>query len=305
MTSEVAAFALSLGLLSGSLAILGLPRRSLVRRGGLVKASTLSPPEWRQQQRQQASWYERWGRPLALLWVHRLHLRPVKVDRLFLVQSGVNPDRFTGIDLRAFKVAAALTGGSLGAILLPVSGGLLALIPLLGWVGYIAPNRYLANRRRRRQRQVLQELPDFIGLVRAFVMAGVPLERALHLIASQDQYEMDQPILAAEVRAALARYGLGLSLEEALEEMSGRVGVDDVRLFIAALAQGRRLGIGLQQLLRDQELMARMNQRNRATAEASRVGTKLLGVLAGVYLPEFVILIMIPLFWGILHRAFG
>ena len=304
MTPEVAAFAMTVGILCGALAIAGLPRRSL-GRGGLVKASTLSPPEWRQHQRQSASSYERWGRPLALLWANRLHLRPVKVNRDLLVQSGVNPDRFTGIDLRAFKVAAALVGAMVGLILLPLGGGLTPLIPLLGWVGYIAPNRYLASRRRRRRRQVLDELPDFIGLVRAFVTAGVPLERAMHLIASQDQYDMDQPILAAEVRAALARYGLGLSLEEALEEMSGRVGIDDVRLFIAALAQGHRLGIGLQRLLHDQELMARMNQRNRATAEAARVGTKLLGVLAGVYLPEFAILIMIPMFSGILHRAFG
>jgi hypothetical protein len=30
-----------------------------------------------------------------------------------------------------------------------------------------------------------------------------------------------------------------------------------------------------------------------------------MGVLAAVYLPEFVVLIMIPLFWGIIRRAFG
>jgi len=29
-----------------------------------------------------------------------------------------------------------------------------------------------------------------------------------------------------------------------------------------------------------------------------------LGILAAIYLPEFVILIMIPLFWGIIQRAF-
>jgi len=57
--------------------------------------------------------------------------------------------------------------------------------------------------------------------------------------------------------------------------------------------------------LRDQELMARMNQQNRSTAQAASVSTKLLAVLGGIYLPEFVILIMVPLFWGIMQRAFG
>jgi len=51
--------------------------------------------------------------------------------------------------------------------------------------------------------------------------------------------------------------------------------------------------------------MVRLNQRNRATAQAAAVTTKLLAVLGGIYLPEFVILIMIPLFWGIMQRAFG
>jgi len=57
--------------------------------------------------------------------------------------------------------------------------------------------------------------------------------------------------------------------------------------------------------LRDQELMARMNQQNRSTAQAASVSTKLLAVLGGIYLPEFVILIMVPLFWSIMQRAFG
>ena len=75
--------------------------------------------------------------------------------------------------------------------------------------------------------------------------------------------------------------------------------------FVAALAQSKRIGSGLEATLRDQELMVRLNQRNRATAQAAAVTTKLLAVLGGIYLPEFVILIMIPLFWGIMQRAFG
>ena len=51
--------------------------------------------------------------------------------------------------------------------------------------------------------------------------------------------------------------------------------------------------------------MVRLSERNRATAQAASVSTKLLGVLGGIYLPEFVILIIIPLFWGIMQRAFG
>ena len=52
-------------------------------------------------------------------------------------------------------------------------------------------------------------------------------------------------------------------------------------------------------------MLARMAQRNRATAAASQVSTRLMGVLVGVYLPEFVLLVMLPLFWGVILRAFS
>ena len=81
--------------------------------------------------------------------------------------------------------------------------------------------------------------------------------------------------------------------------------MDDVAALVGALAQCKRIGGGLEATLRDQELIARMNQQNRSTAQAASVSTKLLAVLGGIYLPEFVILIMVPLFWGIMQRAFG
>jgi pilus assembly protein TadC len=96
-----------------------------------------------------------------------------------------------------------------------------------------------------------------------------------------------------------------LSIEQALEEVGVRTGVDDVAMFVGAVAQSKRIGGDLDATLRDQELMVRMNQRNRSTAQAAAVGTKLLAVLGGIYLPEFVILIVVPLFWGIMQRAFG
>ena len=90
-------------------------------------------------------------------------------------------------------------------------------------------------------------------------------------------------------------------IRAALSEMRA---VNDRRK-IASLSQSKRLGSALDEVLKDHETAARAAQRNQATAEASRVGTKLLAILAGVYLPEFVLLIMIPLFLGIVQRAFG
>ena len=268
----------------------------------LIRASILSPAEWRIHQQAHASWYQRWLRPLMLLWGRKLHLRPARLDPNFLIQAGIDGEQLDGVELRTIRLMSAVAGMAIGGLLGAFFAGTLAVVPLLGWIGYIFPLRVLAARRRRRQAEVLGELPEFVSMVRAFLAAGMSLERTLHALSSDAPPDT---ALKQEIRRALGRYGLGLSIDQALEEVGPRTGVDDLAMLITALNQSKRTGGGLDSVLRDQELMVRMNQRNRATAQAAAVSTKLLGVLAAVYLPEFVILIVIPLFWGIMQRAFG
>jgi len=268
----------------------------------LLRATTLSPVEWRQHQRGREGWYRRWMRPITLLWGNRLHLRPTRLDPTYLIQSGIDPDRVDGVELRVVRLMSALVGGMIACLIAMLASGALALIPLFVWCGHVAPARYLAQRRHRRQAAIQRELPQLVSMVRAFTVAGMPLERALHVLSAHPQPDS---ILRQEIRLALGRYGLGSSIEQALLEIGPRTGIDDVSTFVGALAQCKRIGGGLEPTLRDQELMARMNQQNRSTAQAASVSTKLLGVLGGIYLPEFVILIMVPLFWGIMQRAFG
>jgi tight adherence protein C len=279
------------------------PSRPMHSSGiALIRATTLSPVEWRQHQRGREGWYQRWLRPIALLWGSRLHLRPTRLDPIYLIQAGIDPDRIDGVELRVVRLMSAVVGGLIACLVALLVSGALALVPLLVWTGYIAPARYLAQRRRRRHDAIHRELPQLVSMVRAFIVAGMPLERALHVLSANTQPDS---VLRQEVRLALGRYGLGSSIEQALLEIGPRTGIDDVATFVGALAQCKRVGGGLEPTLRDQELMARMNQQNRSTAQAARVSTKLLAVLGGIYLPEFVILIMVPLFWGIMQRAFG
>jgi hypothetical protein len=287
---------------AGLYGIAGLGGATKRPRVNVIQASTLSPIEWRDHQRGLNSWYRRWLQPIALLWGGRLHLRPVHLDSGYLEQCGLDPQFIDGVEFRALKLGGALVGTISGALIAFLLSGATVVLPLLAWAGYIAPSRVLSRKRQKRQQAIHRELPELVSMLRAFVVAGMPLERTLHLVSADSRAP---GILREEIRAALGRYGLGASIEEALQELGRRTGSDEIALFVTALGQSKRIGTGLEQTLRDQELMVRLNQRNRSTAEAARVGTKLLGVLAGVYLPEFVMLIMIPLFWGIIQRAFG
>ncbi len=296
------ALCIGLACFAGLQAMFCRPRLQHSSAVDLIRATTLSPVEWRQHQQGQEGWYQRWLRPIAILWGSRLHLRPTRLDPIYLIQAGMDPDRIDGVELRVVRLMSAIVGGLIACLVAVLASGALALVPLFVWVGYIAPARYLAQRRRRRQGSIQRELPQFVSMVRAFIVAGMPLERALHVLSANTQPDS---ILRQEIRLALGRYGLGSSIEQSLLEIGPRTGIDDVATLVGALAQCKRIGGGLEPTLRDQELMARMNQQNRSTAQAASVGTKLLAVLGGIYLPEFVILIMVPLFWGIMQRAFG
>lgn len=286
----------------GLQAVFGIGRSGDSSGTALIRATTLSPVEWRLHERGREGWYQRWLRPIALLWGNRLHLRPTRLDPIYLIQAGIDPDRIDGVELRVVRLMGAVFGALVACLLAILAPGALVVVPLFLWAGYIAPARYLARRRRQRQDALHRELPQLVSMIRAFVVAGMPLERALHVLSANAQPDS---ALRQEIRLALGRYGLGSSIEQALQEIGPRTGVDDVATLVGALAQSKRIGSGLEATLRDQELMVRLNQRNRSTARAASVSTKLLAVLGGIYLPEFVILIMVPLFWGIMQRAFG
>jgi len=296
------ALCMGLACLAGLQALFGRSRPVHSSGIALIRATTLSPVEWRQHQRGREGWYQRWLRPIALLWGSRLHLRATRLDPIYLIQAGIDPDQIDGVELRVVRLMSALVGGLIACVVALLASGALVLVPLLVWAGYMAPARYLAQRRRRRQAAIHRELPQLVSMIRAFTVAGMPLERALHVLSANTQPDS---VLRQEIRLALGRYGLGSSIEQALLEVGPRTGIDDVATLVGALAQCKRVGGGLEPTLRDQELMARMNQQNRSTAQAASVSTKLLAVLGGIYLPEFVILIMVPLFWGIMQRAFG
>jgi Flp pilus assembly protein TadB len=222
-----------------------------------------------------------------------------------LRRAGIDTDRFGLSELLAVKLLCAGVGAAVAmgiAVLVP---GAILLLPAITFAGFVAPSIVITRRRVSRHRAMLRELPDLVGLLKAFVTAGVALEQALHLISAQQAATPRPNPLSLEVRRALADYGLGMSIEQALDAMARRTGVEEVQLLAGALSQGKRQGAGMERILRDQEQVVRMGQRNRAAAEASRVGTRLVGVLVLVYLPEFMVLIMVPLFYGIFLKAFG
>jgi tight adherence protein C len=271
----------------------------------LARLATLGPRELDARRDATRPVWERLFAPVVAGLARRVRPRWAGMSLEELRRAGIDTDRFGLAELLAVKLLCAGMGAVLVigiAVLVP---GAILLLPAITFSGFIAPSVVVTRRRLARQRAMLRELPDLVGLIKAFVTAGVALEQALHLISAQQASAPRPNPLALEVRRALADYGLGMSIEQALDAMGRRTGVEEIQLLAGALSQGKRQGAGMERILRDQEQVVRMGQRNRAAAEGSRVGTRLVGVLVLVYLPEFMVLIMVPLFYGIFLKAFG
>ncbi len=249
--------------------------------------------------------WERLLQPAVALVTTRVRPSWAGVSDDDLRRAGIDVERFGVAELLTVKVIGAACGAALVLTATVVAPGALVLLPLFAFGGFVAPSVVVTRRRAARQARMLRELPDLVSLVKAFVGAGIPLEQALHLISAQLGSGPQPSLLAVEIRRALGEYGLGMSIDAALHAMAARTGLAELEMFAAALAQAKRQGAGMERVLRDQETIARMQQRNRALAAASRVSTRLVGVLVLVYLPEFLVLILAPLFYGIFLRAFG
>ena len=298
-----------LAALCAALAVLcvaaAIPRRQTVgATQELARVSTLTGRELALERTEDQPLWQKLLRPLLYGLAIRSNARWAGMTADDIRRAGIDPSVVTVEDVVALKLLGAMVGAGVTLALSIALPGVILLMPALAFAGFLAPSVVIRRRRNARRNQMLRELPDLVALLKAFVTSGTTLEQALHLISTQ-QSSGGQNLLADEVRHALSDYGLGVNLEEALTLMAQRTGVEELELLAAALAQGKRQGAGMERILRDQETVVRMAQRNRVTAEASRVGTRLVGVLVAVYLPEFMVLIMVPLFYGIFLRAFS
>ncbi|MCA1635403.1 MAG: type II secretion system F family protein [Acidobacteria bacterium] len=106
------------------------------------------------------------------------------------------------------------------------------------------PFAHVAFKRSRRLHAFLTLLPDALDLMSRALQAGHAFAETLHMIAT----EMPEPI-ATEFRKTYEEQNLGLSLKLALDNLSQRVPLLDLRLCITAIMIQRETGGNLAEIL--------------------------------------------------------
>ncbi len=112
-----------------------------------------------------------------------------------------------------------------------------AIVPLAFWIAVIVMTR-------RRQNAFTEQLGDCLITVANALRAGYGFQQAMSLIAR----EMEPPI-SEEFAHVTADVAMGITLENALEQMNKRVGSADFDLVVTAVLIQREVGGNLAQIL--------------------------------------------------------
>jgi Flp pilus assembly protein TadB len=301
MLPLVGALATSAAVFSILMAIF-LPAIAVPKRLDAVRAAALPRERYEKLVSSERPWWERVVAPVAGRLARSMPSLASQVNEATIVRAGLDPASVSPAEVYAAKLV--LGGGILLAgITLSAVVPILFLVALpAAFAGYVFPTEYLAYRTRRRQAELLRELPDFLALVRPLA-AKSGLEHAVAEVSDAlHEASGGQHLLAEQVRSAVAAYGIGSDLFDALRDIAAAADLEALDELAASLGSARRLGKGVSEVLAEHERSLRDDERNRLVGSASMVQPKLAAILAGIYLPEFVLLVIAPLFIGAIGR---
>lgn len=162
------------------------------------------------------------------------------VDRLEHILDQANVDWSPGRVVMMMLLAAAL--GAVAISDMPIAGGLPMLIAAAG-AGSL-PLLYVLRLRRKRMLRFEIEFADALDSLCRALRAGHPFAAGIEQIAA----ESSGPV-AAEMRKTIEEWRLGASWDAALENLSKRVPLMDVRVFAAAVRLQMRAGGRLGEVL--------------------------------------------------------
>jgi len=201
-----------------------------------------------------------------------------------LVRAG-HPGRLGVLDFMGIKILIGMCAG-VGLLAVFALKGASLLVAILiagvvGAIGFMAPDFWLGSRVRKRQKQILRNLPDALDMLTICVDAGAGLDSALLKISQKWKNA-----IAMEFGKVVAEIRIGLTRREALQNMVERTDVADLSSFVAVLLQADQYGLSIATVLHNQSVQMRTRRWQRAEEEARKVPTKLLFPLVFMIFPS-------------------
>lgn len=209
-----------------------------------------------------------------------------------------SPALWTLENVLAMKVFSVLGGVLIGGVLTAQgSSSALLLGVTVALIGYEIPDFTLRSVANKRQAAIQKSLADTLDLLTVTVEAGLAFDAAVAQVTANTSGP-----LAGELQRYLQEKQIGLSAREALEALSRRSRVDELRAFTSALLQAEKIGISIGPVLRELTGEMRLKRRQRAQEKAQQVPVKILIPMILFIFPVFMLVILGPAVLGAMNQ---
>ncbi len=185
------------------------------------------------------------------------------------------------IGIKSLVAGMTILMGLLGSGGQPI---MLLLTPFSAFLGWIMPNFFLGGRVKKRQNQILKELPTIIDLLIVCAQAGLGLLMAVDKVSKE---VIDTcPILCIEMQQLIQDVKIfAKSVPIAMREMGERCGVDELISMASALIAAEQKGADISYPLRQQAEALRERLKRKKEEEAAKVPVKMVPVIMLFVMP--------------------
>lgn len=213
------------------------------------------------------------------------------------LRDGATPVAATAASLGGGSAIVRRSGLACGVAGLLLVAGLPLLAPAGAYLAFVTPGLVADRRVARSMRDAERSLAVAVEWIDALVGAGRPAEAAVLAVARQGT---GSSRLDSTLRSASAAARLGAPLFRVLAFEARSAGLVPLARLGDELERSRDLGRGSRTVLRDAREELRRGERAQAIEAASRVDAKLMLVLVLCYLPALMLIVVVPLFVGLL-----
>jgi tight adherence protein C len=161
----------------------------------------------------------------------------------------------------------------------------LKVVAVIGaaYLGFFAPNIYISNRIKKRQKSIRNAWPDALDLLLICVESGVSIEAAFNRVA--DEVATQSAGLAEELVLTTAELSYLDERRKGYENLGERTGLEAVKSVTTALIQAERYGTPVAQALRVLAQESRDMRMNEAEKKAAALPPKLTVPMILFFLP--------------------
>ncbi|MCD9122801.1 type II secretion system F family protein [Cupriavidus sp. UGS-1] len=166
-------------------------------------------------------------------------------------------------------------------------------------VSFLAFKSVLRRRAASRMRQLDDELPVLVDMLRLLQGVGMSIDQSLQLIVTE--FGSMLPVLGPELKRANDQFASGRSREQTLQRIGKLFESEDLRNLIMLLNQVDRFGGAVQEPLKLFGLRLQEARKMRLKEQVGRLTVKMTGVMVVSLLPVLLIVTAGPGFLGVIR----